>query len=73
MLEAGFEEPGKLGTTHAIPFKYNFSTGTSRELKYSASPEYHKFLNKAIRGVKRSDLAMGNKIDLHKRGRKAHN
>ena len=72
MLDAGFDEPATPGKTHSIPFKYNFSTGTSRELDYTASHEYQKFINKAIRGVKRSDLQLGSKIDLHKRGRKAH-
>ena len=32
---------------------------------------FQTFLNKAIRQIKRSDQALGAKIDLHKRGRKA--
>ena len=72
MNEAHDDDPAILGITHTIPFKYNFSSGTSKEVKYINIKGYHKFLNNAIRQIKRSDEALGQKIDLHKRGRKAH-
>ena len=71
MNEASDDDPGIPGVTHTIPFKYNFSSGTSKEVKYTNIPSFHTFLNKAIRQIKRSDSALGTKIDLHKRGRKA--
>lgn len=71
MKESLDEEPAQHGKTHTVPFRYNFSSGTSKELNYLNVPEYHQFLNKAVRQIKRSDLALGPRIDLHKRGRKA--
>ena len=72
MNQASEDDPAEIGVTHTIPFRYNFSSGTSKELNYPSSHAFQIFLNKAIRQIKRSDLALGSSIDLHKRGRKAH-
>jgi len=47
--------------------------GTTKQVDYINMPSFHSFLNKAIRQIKRSDLSLGNRIDLHKRGRKTQN
>ena len=70
MLLADEEAPARLKETHKIPFAYNFMNGSSKETDYQAMPTFHELLNKAIRQIKRSDNALGSKIDLHKRGRK---
>jgi len=70
MLQADEETPAKLRETHSIPFKFNFMAGTSRNCKYDTCSEFHIFLNRAIRQIKRNDNSMGNRVDLHKRGRK---
>ena len=49
MKECMDEEYAVLGKTHLVPFRYNFSSGTSKELNYLNIPEYHQFINKAIR------------------------
>ena len=73
MLAAEDDAPAKLKETHSIPFVFNFMAGSSRHCDYLSMPSFHIILNKAIRQIKRSDLAVGNRIDLHKRGRKTHN
>ena len=72
MKEAPEEAEGKLDETHSVPFKFNFANGTSRQVNYLASDYFNSFLNKAIRQIKKADSAQGSKLDLHKRGRKAH-
>ena len=72
MNEAPDELEGRLGETHSIPFYFNFTNGTSRNINYLASTNFNIFLNKVIRQIKKADSAQGAKLDLHKRGRKAH-
>ena len=72
MNEAPEDQEGRLGETHSVPFFFNFTSGTSRNVNYLASVNFNVFLNKVIRQIKKSDLAQGTKLDLHKRGRKAH-
>jgi len=45
-------------------------TGCTKGMNYLAMQSFHSFLNKAIRQIKRNDLALGSRLDLHKRGRK---
>ena len=70
MMQADEERAAELNQTHFIPFHYNFMANSSRHCLYLACPDFHEFLNRAIRQIKRSDLALGARIDLHKRGRK---
>ena len=70
MLHASEEAEAKLNETHKIPFAFNFMNGSTKALDYQALPSFHSFVNKAIRQIKRNDLALGARVDLHKRGRK---
>ena len=40
MNEANDEDPAEIGVTHTIPFYYNFSSGTSREVNYQNVPAF---------------------------------
>ena len=57
MNEAPEELEGRLGETHSIPFFFNFTDGTSRNVNYLASNNFNIFLNKVIRQIKKADLA----------------
>ena len=58
--------------THEIAFRFNFATNTSKEVNYSKNVHFQNFLNRAIRVVKKHDINLGEKLDLHKRGRKTN-
>jgi len=72
MNESFEDELGNLQETHSTQFSYNFAYGTSRCISYNQSVHFRTFLNRAIREVKKHDSQLGEAVDLHKRGRKAH-
>jgi hypothetical protein len=73
-MSAPFDDSrGVMQETHSVPFSFNFAKGTSKYINYMSSDLFKNFINKSIREVKRRDRFLGDKLDLHKRGRKNQN